>query len=103
MHLSHEVLIVHHANFEVIAVSELIELAFEIVVELVHASTKPIQKVFICLLLELKVISNVFVDLYVILQFRYYESLDERVLACVLQSFKFEILRLHVLKIIIIY
>lgn len=66
LHLPHEVLIIHHANFEVVAVPKLVELSLEIIVELVHATTEPVQEILIGLLLELKVISYVLVDLHVV-------------------------------------
>ena len=66
LHLPHEVLIIHHTYFEIVAVSELVKLALEIIVEFVHAATEPIQEVFIGLLLEFEVIGNVFVDLNII-------------------------------------
>ena len=39
LHLSYEVLIIHHTDFKVVAVSEFVELSFEISIELIHATT----------------------------------------------------------------
>jgi hypothetical protein len=48
-------LIVHHAHLEVLAVTQLIELPFEVIIELVHAAAEAIEEVLVFFLLELKV------------------------------------------------
>ena len=55
LHLADEVLIVHHAHLEVLAVTQLIELPFEVIIELVHAAAEAIEEVLVFFLLELKV------------------------------------------------
>ena len=52
LHLSYEVLIIHHTDFKVVAVSQFVELSFEVAVELIHATTKSIEEVVIGLLFE---------------------------------------------------
>ena len=101
LHLSYEVLIIHHIDFKVVAVSEFVELSFEIAVKLVHATTESIEEVVIGFLFEFQIICNVFVNFNVIFQLRHDKALNERILPCILMGFYFQVLRLHVLRIII--
>ncbi len=69
LHFPHKVLIVHDADLEVVAFAEFIELAFEIIVEFIHATTQAIQEIISRLLLELKVTRYPFVYLHVVFKF----------------------------------
>ena len=68
LHLSYEVLIIHHIDFKVVAVSEFVELSFKIAVQLVHAATESIEEVVIGFLFEFQIICNVFVNFNVVFQ-----------------------------------
>ena len=86
LHLADKVLIVHHAHLEVLAVTQLIELSFEVIVELIHPASEAIEEVLVRFLLELKVRSDILVDLNIILEFTQDQTLDEGKLANVLKG-----------------
>ena len=86
LHFAHEVLVVHYAHLEGLALAQLVELTFEVREKLVHAAAKTIDKVVGYLLLEHDVRGYVLEDLNIIFKFRKNECLNERIFANVLLS-----------------
>ena len=87
--LANKVLIVHDAHLKIFAVSKLLKLSFEIQVELVHTTTKSIQEIVGYLWLEFKVLSNIAINLNIVLQLWQNNRLNEGHLSHVRLNFIF--------------